>query len=218
MDSPSAERNKNPIWNVICSDLLPKLNANQSLQFLEIAAGAGVHTIFFTEKMREALPNKEIRWIASDPDTDSLSSIQTRVQVHPDTKLKSSIDMPPKKLTLDRNGFTEKVDFQTEQTDVMICINMIHISPWEATMGLMKEASRHLKAGSGYLYCYGPYLEGGKGAASNLQFSLSLKSRNPAWGVRNVEDVVTEAEKNGLVLDAKIEMPRENLSLIFHKL
>jgi len=118
--------------------------------------------------MLESVPNSQLKWIASDPDSNSLSSIQVRAQNHPEIKVQSSLSMPPQKLLLDESGFVGENSLQSEQTDLMICINMIHISPWEATKGLMKEASKQLKAKSGYLYCYGPYLEGGKGAASNL--------------------------------------------------
>ena len=128
--------------------------------------GAGVHSIFFTENALLSLPNTELTWISSDPDVRCLSSIITRTEFSSNRKLQSSIAV--KKLTLDENGFMEEVDFETEQTDLIICVNMIHISPWEATLGLMKEASKRLKSNKGYLYCYGPYLEKGNGAMSNL--------------------------------------------------
>lgn len=220
MDSPSAERNKAPIWKVLSSSVLSNFPDNEPFQVLEVAAGAGVHTVFFADNILKEKPKIDLKWIPSDPDYNSLSSITAWVKSNPNTASNASIKIPPKQLTLDENGFIEQtnIDFEPSATDLMICINMIHISPWEATLGLMKEASKQLKPNSGYLYCYGPYLSGGTGAASNIQFDASLKFRNSKWGVRNLEDVVKVAESNGLTLSEKIEMPRENLSLIFRKL
>jgi hypothetical protein len=100
--------------------------------------------------------------------------------------------------------------------DLIICINMIHISPWQATVGLMKAAEKLLKPG-GVLYCYGPFKEKGSAVESNLNFDLWLKARDPSYGVRNLEDVVEEARKHGLILVDRIEMPANNLSTIYQK-
>ena len=135
--------------------------------------GAGVHTIYFVESLLNSLRcPAELKWIPSDPDLNSLSSIYTRIKSHHNEKVQSSIMVPPKQLTLNKYGFIEEKEEEEElklgETDVMICINMIHISPWEATLGLMVEASKQLKPKTGYLYCYGPYLENGCGALSNM--------------------------------------------------
>lgn len=124
--------------------------------------------MFFTENILESYPSKELTWISSDPDDTCLYSIHERIKSHPNPKVQTSIQVPPPKLTLDKNGFMEEVDFEAGKTDLMICINMIHISSWEATLGLMVEASKQLKENTGRLYCYGPYLRGGKGALSNV--------------------------------------------------
>ncbi len=93
--------------------------------------------------------------------------------------------------------------------------NMVHISPWQATLGLLRNASRVLHVG-GMLYLYGPYRQRDVPTApGNEQFDQSLKSRNSAWGLRYVEDVTAEAMANGLFLDQLIEMPANNISLIF---
>ncbi|MEV4933167.1 DUF938 domain-containing protein [Sphingobium sp. LSP13-1-1.1] len=94
---------------------------------------------------------------------------------------------------------------------------MVHISPWEATLGLMKGAGAVLPPG-GLLYVYGPYLrENVETAPSNLAFDASLKARDPQWGLRRVEDVIAAAEGEGLVLRRLLEMPANNLSLIFRR-
>jgi hypothetical protein len=100
---------------------------------------------------------------------------------------------------------------------LILCINMIHISPWEATIGLFRLAKENVVSG-GILYCYGPYKVGGTAVESNLAFDRSLKSRNSAWGIRDLEMVTTLAEENGFQLQEKIEMPANNLSVIFKKI
>lgn len=99
--------------------------------------------------------------------------------------------------------------------DALVAINMIHISPWEATLGLMRGAGRLLRSG-GVLFTYGPYMRDGRHAApSNEAFDTSLKSRNAAWGVRDVADVEKAARGNRLLLREIVEMPANNSSLIF---
>jgi len=93
---------------------------------------------------------------------------------------------------------------------------MIHIAPPEATIGLMECAGKTLRKG-GMLLCYGPYKIGGTAVESNLNFDRSLKSRDSRWGVRNLEDVIEVAKKEGLTFDSYIEMPANNLSVLFRK-
>mmetsp|Transcript_8893 Transcript_8893/g.19048 ORF Transcript_8893/g.19048 Transcript_8893/m.19048 type:complete len:110 (+) Transcript_8893:1-330(+) len=100
--------------------------------------------------------------------------------------------------------------------DLVLCINMIHIAPWEATVGLMECAAQFLRKG-GMLVLYGAYKIGGTSVESNLKFDESLRSRNPAWGVRNLEDVVEAAEKEGLESVQNVAMPANNMSLLFRK-
>jgi hypothetical protein len=103
------------------------------------------------------------------------------------------------------------------RADAMLCIHMVHISPWAACVGLMRGAGRLLDAGSP-LILYGPYRRAGvETAPSNEAFDRSLQSRNPLWGLRDVDDVVAEALRNGLALERVVEMPANNLILVFRK-
>jgi hypothetical protein len=101
--------------------------------------------------------------------------------------------------------------------DALIAINMIHISPWTATLGLLAGASRLLRKG-GVLYTYGPYMRHGRHTApSNEAFDISLKARDSAWGVRDVADVANAASIQELTLEEIVEMPANNLSLVFRR-
>jgi hypothetical protein len=101
--------------------------------------------------------------------------------------------------------------------DAVVCINMIHVSPWTATQGLMAGAGRILAPG-GLLFLYGPYVEAGvETAPSNLAFDENLKSRNPAWGIRRLEAVAAEAARNGLALAERVSMPANNLAVFFRR-
>ena len=172
MDSPSAQRNKGPIWSVL-KDILPKLEiqGGGTMQVLEIAAGVGVHTLHFTTQMVEE-SKMNVKWFASDPDEQSRSGILSRIQSCENQEVKESLHSPPLSITLCSTGFQdeeENVDsiISDNQIHLMICINMIHISPWEATIGLFKVASTKLNK-DGVLYCYGPYKENGTAVESNL--------------------------------------------------
>jgi hypothetical protein len=108
-------------------------------------------------------------------------------------------------------------DWPVEHADAILCINMVHISPWAATEGLLRNAARLLGHGAP-LYLYGPYRQQGvETAPSNEAFDLSLKSRNAEWGLRNLEDVVAEAGRRGFTLERVMPMPANNLSVIFRR-
>lgn len=101
--------------------------------------------------------------------------------------------------------------------DAIVCVNMIHIAPWAAVCALFVGAARALPDG-GVLYLYGPYRRGGAHTAeSNAQFDAQLRRRNPAWGVRDLEAVVELGGASGLALDEVVEMPANNLSVVFRK-
>jgi hypothetical protein len=103
------------------------------------------------------------------------------------------------------------------KADAILCINMIHISPWDATVGLIEGAARTLPA-AGVLYLYGPYRRAGHPTApSNEAFDQDLKSRNPAWGLRSLEDVAALAARHGFAAPTVVEMPANNLSVVFRK-
>ena len=107
-------------------------------------------------------------------------------------------------------------DIAPSSLDMITNINMIHISPWAATQGLMRVSSELLRPG-GILFCYGPYKVNGTAAESNLRFDESLKSRDASWGVRDLEEVIREAERWGLTHVKTVEMPANNLSVIYQK-
>lgn len=166
--------------------------------------------------------NIPVQWYPTDPHPPSRQAIQERIDLAPTSEIQACIHKPMS-LSLTQDGFHENEEEYTtwmggthKGWNVMVCINMIHISPWEATVGLFLLAHQQLVTG-GILYCYGPYKEGGTAVASNLAFDESLKARNAEWGVRDLEVVVQLAEENGLELEERIEMPANNLSLIFRK-
>ena len=192
--SPAAERNSPFILDVLRRHLPP------TGLVLEIASGTGQHVAHFAS----ALP--ALNWQPSDPNTASHPSIAAWVSAASLTNVR-----PP--LTLDAAADTWPID----QADAIMCINMIHISPWAATEGLMRGAARLLPEG-GVLYLYGPYKRGGQHTApSNVEFDASLKARNPEWGVRNLEDVLALARTHGLDLAEVAEMPANNLSVVLRR-
>ena len=193
--SPSTARNREPILEV----LAPRLP--DSGLVLEIAAGAGEHAVHAAA----ALPH--LQWQPTDPDPEALISIAAWRDHAALPNL-----LPP--LRLDAS---DPDSWPVAQADAVVNINMIHISPWSATQGLMAGAGRLLPS-EGLLYLYGPYLEADvETAPSNLAFDQSLKDRNPAWGLRRLDDVTALAARHGLTLAERIAMPANNLSLIFRR-
>jgi SAM-dependent methyltransferase len=189
--APATERNRDAIVDVL-KDILPP----QGL-VLEIASGTGEHIVHFAQQF----PN--LTWQPSDPDPAALASIAAWSAEAACANLN-----PP--MHIDASA-----DWNVDHADAIICINMVHISPWHATLGLMQNAARVLAKGAA-LYLYGPYLQSGLPTApSNAHFDESLKSRNPEWGLRSVEAVAVEADIVGLRMTDVIQMPANNLSLIF---
>jgi SAM-dependent methyltransferase len=190
--SAAAERNKDPILSVL-ETVLPAEG-----RVLEIASGTGQHVCFFAE----ALPR--IQWQPSEPDAEGREAITLRAQA---ARL-GNIAAP---LALDvlESRWPVETGF-----DAILCINMVHISPWAATLALMRGAVRYL-APEGKLLLYGPYLENGTATASNLEFDASLKRRNPEWGLRELEEVTRVAASLGLHRQPVVRMPANNLTLIF---
>lgn len=193
--SPSTARNRDPILQAFRPHL-----PNAGL-VLEIAAGAGEHAVH----MAGALPH--LQWLPTDPDTEALASIAA---------WRAHAGLPNLRAPL-RLDATDPDQWPIDRADVIVNINMLHISPWAATQGLMAGAGRLLPAG-GVLLLYGPYLEDGVATApSNLAFDASLRQRNPAWGIRPLEDVVAEAGRHGLERVARTEMPANNLAMVFRR-
>jgi SAM-dependent methyltransferase len=169
---------------------------------LEIASGSGEHTACFAERSPA-----ELIFQPSDPDTGARASIDAWIAA---TKLPN---VRPA-IVLD----AASADWPISRADVVVCINMIHISPWEATLGLMSGAARILPP-DGVLYLYGPYLRNGQHTApSNERFDEDfLRKQNPAWGVRNLETVEEVAVGCGFSSALVEEMPANNLSVIFRR-
>ncbi len=193
--APATERNREPILAIL-RDVLPA-----SGTVLEVASGTGEHAIHFAR----ALPN--LIWRPSDPDPGAIASIRAWAENARLPNLR-----PP--LLLDASA----AEWPIDTADAVICINMVHISPWEATVGLISGAARLLPAGAP-LILYGPYLQQDvETAPSNLAFDKSLKSRDPRWGLRRVEDVAALAESHGFALGAIHQMPANNLTVVFRRI
>lgn len=190
--APAVARNRDAILEILRT-LLPA-----SGDVLEIASGSGEHIIHFAA----ALPN--LRWQPSDPDPTALASIAAWTHASELTNI-----FPP--LILDASADQWPVD----QADAILCINMVHISPWDATVGLFRGSARALTAGAP-LILYGPYREEAvETAPSNLAFDQSLKERNPAWGLRQLSDIDRVAADFGFARTDRYAMPANNLTLVY---
>jgi SAM-dependent methyltransferase len=193
--APSTARNREPILGVLRSCLPP------SGLVLEIAAGAGEHAVYNAA----ALP--DLQWQPTDPSPEALASIAA---------WRDQAGLPNLLAPL-RLDAADPETWPVARAEAVVNINMIHISPWAATEGLMAGAGRVLPSG-GVLFLYGPYLERDVPTApSNLAFDESLKGRNPAWGIRRLDAVTSLAAEHGLALAERIAMPANNLSLVFRK-
>jgi SAM-dependent methyltransferase len=167
---------------------------------LEIASGSGEHVLHFAGEFPGLL------FQPSDPEPAALRSIDA-------WRGEAGLFNLLPAVSLD----VRAAEWPVPAADAILCINMIHISPWAATEGLMRGAGRLLAPGA-LIYLYGPYRQAGIATApSNEAFDESLRARDPEWGLRDLEDVVGEAGKSGLWLDAVIPMPANNLSVVFRR-
>ena len=191
--APAAARNVIPIGDML-ADWRPARGS-----VLEIASGTGEHALAFASRF------PDLQWQPSDPDPEALASVEAWRAGGPSNLLSP--------LLIDaRSG-----EWPVEQADAILCINMVHISPWESAIGLLDGGQRVLTAG-GSLILYGPWLEAGiEPAPSNLAFDQSLKARNAEWGLRLVQDFAAEAATRGLILTDRREMPSNNLMLRFDR-
>ena len=188
--APATLRNRGAIAEVL-RGLLPPAGL-----VLEIASGSGEHAAYFAQEF------PTIDWQPSDPDATALASIAAWSEGLANVR-------PP--LTLDAAADGWPVD----AADAVLCINMVHIAPWEATLGLLAGAARLLVPGAP-LILYGPFRRAGVPTAeSNEAFDRSLKSRDPRWGLRSVEDVTAAGAH--FTLDRLIEMPANNLILVYRR-
>lgn len=192
--APAALRNREPIATVLSREL------PDSGCVLEIASGSGEHVIFFSQ----AFPHLD--WQPSDSDGEAIASILAYKADEDALNLRLPV-------LLDASN---PASWQVRDADAIVCINMVHISPWEATEGLFAGAARLLGGRNLPLVLYGPYLEQGvETAPSNLAFDESLRSRNAQWGLRNAEDLDRLAARHGFTRSARYEMPANNLILVY---
>ncbi|MEA3038159.1 MAG: hypothetical protein QOE79_672 [Sphingomonadales bacterium] len=192
--APAAGRNREPIAAVM-RDVLPGEGV-----VVEIASGTGQHAVHFARLF------PALTWQPTDRDSEALASIAA-------WREEAGLANLLAPLRLDAAA----PDWPVAGADAVVCINMAHISPWEATVGLMRGAGRLLAPGAP-LVLYGAYIrEGVPTAPSNLAFDESLKARNPQWGLRTLEAVRAEAERNGLVFERLFQMPANNLTVVFRK-
>jgi SAM-dependent methyltransferase len=191
--SPSTARNREAILAVL-QNVLPKEG-----RVLELAAGTGEHAVFFAA----AMPG--LHWQPSDPDEGARASIAAWTAAEALSNVAAPLDIDV--CAADWNA--------GEGYDAVLAINLIHISPWEATLGLMAGAARVLKPG-GALITYGAYKrDGAHTAPSNDEFEQWLQSRDPRFGVRDIADVEAAANARGLALCEILDMPANNFSLVF---
>ena len=193
--SSAVARNTGPILEVLTAHL------PASGRVLEIAAGSGEHAVTFAA----ALP--DLDWTPSDPSAEARASIAAWAAAAGRPNLRDPLALDVLDATTWLQGPLQAV----------VCINMVHISPWAATEGLMALAGSRLATG-GLLVLYGPYREADVPLApSNAAFDDSLKSRDPAWGLRDRDAVAATAKAQGLGLTRRVEMPANNLMLLFRR-
>ena len=197
MFSPSAARNSAPILGVM-KRVLPTTGV-----VLEIGCGTGEHAVCFAE----AMPN--LIWQPSDTDTNSRASTASWIKF-------VGLKNVPAPLDINVCSTLWGVE-ETAPLDAIVSINMIHIAPWAASLGLFAGAGRLLRTG-GLLILYGPFMRGGvHNAPSNADFDASLKERNPSWGVRDIADLERIGDASGLCLREMIDMPSNNAIVVFSK-
>jgi hypothetical protein len=206
--APATQRNREAILEVLLQ-VLPSTGT-----VLEVSSGTGEHGVFFAPRLIRH------KWIPSDPNPVARASIAAWREYCPADNLYPPIaldvcepiweieqDKPPESL--------QDIDLKRDPIVAIVNINMIHIAPWSACLGLMAGVGRILPPG-GILYLYGPFKQGGRHtAASNAAFDESLRMQNPEWGVRDLEEVVAVAQAQNLTLVKTYAMPANNLSVIF---
>lgn len=188
--APATLRNRDAIADVLAT-VLPS-----SGTVLEVASGSGEHCAHFARRFRT------LTWQPSDPEPAARASIALWCDGLANTR--PALDLE-----------AEEPEWPLTEAIAVLCINMVHISPWEATLGLLSGAARLLEPGAP-LFLYGPYHRAGHPTApSNEAFDASLRMRDPRWGLRDLDNVVAAAD--GFALERVVEMPAENLSIILRR-
>ena len=198
---PATNRNKNCIADVL-SRIIRK---NGSI--LEIGSGSGEHGVAFQKRF------PEIVWQTSDPELIHRKSISSWI------KYEELNNKMPQPITLNVENIPWKIPLKlVDSLQGIVSINMIHVAKWTSTIALFRESGRLLNKGQ-YLILYGPFKICNKHTSqSNSLFDNSLRMQNELWGIRNLEEVSLEAEKNGFYQEDKISMPANNFSIIYKKL
>jgi hypothetical protein len=192
--APAALRNRQPIAEVL-EEWLPDRGL-----VLEIASGTGEHAVHFADRF------PQLEWQPSDVHPDALASIRA-------WRAEAGLPNLREPLTIDASSASWPID----AADAVLSINMVHISPWASALGLLNGAARILPAGAP-LILYGPWLKDDVPTApSNLAFDSDLKRRDPAWGLRRVEDFATAADGRGLRLMETRAMPANNMMLLLRR-
>jgi len=192
--APATARNREPILSV----LRPLLR--EGARVLEIAGGSGEHAVFFASRMPDVI------WQPSDVDPDGLASIEAH-------RAEAALPNLLAPIVVDAS----RGDFGEIAFDAIVAANMIHIAPWAACEGLIRGAGRALREG-GVLFLYGPYrITGQPFAPSNAAFDESLRARDPAWGVRELDAVTALAEAEGFAREAVVAMPANNHSVVLRR-
>jgi hypothetical protein len=190
--APSAERNKGPILEILARVLPPRGIV------LEVASGTGQHVVHFAK----ALP--DLVWQPSERDAELRESIALRIAEEQLANVNLPIDLD-----------VTRLPWPVQEADAVICINLVHIAPWSATLALL-EGAKALLAPQDVLFLYGPYRRFGRHTApSNEQFDADLRARNPGWGVRDLEAVSEAAASSGFAMSEIVQMPANNFSLVF---
>jgi hypothetical protein len=193
--APATVRNRDFILGVL-RDVLPMTGV-----ILEIASGSGEHVVHFARN----LPSLVFQ--PSDPGPEALLSVAAWMKDAQITNVRAPIILD-----------ASQSPWPIASADGIICINMVHISPWDATVGLIRGSAAILPPGSP-LYLYGPYKRKGFATApSNQAFDRNLRDRNPIWGLRDLEAVAAIAQSVGFSVPAVTEMLANNLSVVFRRM
>jgi SAM-dependent methyltransferase len=201
LDAPAFHRNQQAIRDVLAHFL-----GGKSGDIVEVGSGTGQHIVEFARQF------PDITWWPSDFNENHLQSIEAW-RVH------SGLPniQPPRRIDVSDPAWRDAVRQEGGPSELLavFCANVIHIAPWQVAEGLIAGAGRYLRPG-GMALIYGPFKRDGRHTApSNEAFDQSLRERDPAWGVRDVEAVAKLADRAGLSLIDIAEMPANNLTLVF---
>jgi SAM-dependent methyltransferase len=191
--APAALRNREPIASLLRDALPPRGTV------LEIASGTGEHSAYLARQF----PN--LTFQPSDTEPSALASIAAWREAERTPNLAAPLALDARSLP-----------WPITAADAILCINMIHISPWEAGLALFRGAADLLPNG-GLLFLYGPYRRGAETEESNLEFDTSLKRRNPEWGLRELSTVLETADAHGFDTEQVVAMPANNRSMLLRK-